>query len=209
MDFILNFKNCSGYNCFRQTSALLSKNERRTNIHEPLPDLNSITLSSKNLPALIITEKCAIFLFESLVRLTNNKYFKDHEERITSLLLSDGLKLYIEALSKQINTKFNTNWFARNEIQFCIELLKSSTIRNAIDKNILLNLTYKIITCLGDYQLNDLLFLLNNVIFNVEYYLHKAIFRQTNLNNWNTVYVKIFIQKYLIRNNSVSVSVHF
>jgi len=39
------------------------------------------------------------------------------------------------------------------------------------------------------------------VIFNIDYYLHKIIFRRTDINNWNTIYVEIFMQKYLIRSN--------
>lgn len=162
-------------------------------------------ITQQNFPVSIITVKCSTYLFESLARFSNSQQFKKHQEEFVPLWFNQHLHTYVNRLSNGINTSISTNWFARPELELCIELLKSIVVQNMISKYILLNLTYNIITCLADHQINDILFLLNNVIFNIDYYLHKIIFRRTDINNWNTVYVKIFMQKYLIRSNLVRI----
>lgn len=157
------------------------------------------------MPVSIITVKCSTYLFENLARFSNSQQFKIHQETFVPQWFNQHLRTYVNSISNGINTSIGTNWFARSELELCIELLKSITIQNMIGKYILLNLTYNIITCLGDYQINDILFLLNNVIFNIDYYLHKIIFRRTDINNWNTLYVKIFMQKYLTQSNLVRI----
>ena len=75
-------------------------------------------------------------------------------------------------------------------------------ITSSIDRMTLLKLTYKIINRLTDHQLHDLLFLFNNVVFNVDYYSLGCPVTRTTVDSWNRVYLKFSIEQFL-NNNQV------
>lgn len=160
-------------------------------------------MTPTNLPSLIVSEKTAVLLFESLARLSNAKQLSDNRvEAFTVLWFNDAIGQYMASCASTLDRRFAANYFVHTEIQFIVECLKSAAIRKLIaDKSVILQLTFKLVTCLGDHQMDDLLFLLNNIIFDIAYYTNKSIFRRTNLNDWNTTYVKIIMQEYFIRTN--------
>lgn len=182
----------------------MSKNRLRPMKHDPLPDLNSVIMTATSLPSLVVSASSVMQLFDSLARLSNAKQLKLNRDAFTALWFNDSLRAYVTSMAGDINRSFITNWFVRTEVQFIVELLKSAAVRSlAGDKPNLLKLTFKIVTCLSEHQMDDLLFLLNNIVFNIDYYSHKCIFRQTSVNHWNSTYVKIIMQKYFIRLNAI------
>lgn len=184
----------------------MSKNKRQKNTIEALPDLGAIVLTQENSPVSIISAKYPIYFIQTLARFANCPKVKELQPDFGLLWFNEHLYNYTISLLSEINSDVSTHWFVRCELEFIVDLLKSTTVQKVVGKHNILNLTYKIITSLADHLITDILFLLNNVIFNVDYYLNKIIFRRSDINTWNTIYVKMFSQKFLLRNTFVSIN---
>lgn len=87
------------------------------------------------------------------------------------------------------------NWFVQREIEVIVGLLKSSEIQTKVDKGILLKLSYKIVGCLSDNQLNDILYLFSNFIFNLDFYDNRI--EEVSMDNWKSLYAKVCVEQYL------------
>lgn len=178
----------------RTTSSLLSTFTHRVE-HKPLPHLSSVVINVRNSPIFIIPEKATFYFIGSLV------HFYNRNKNLKNLIgseqwLNDDLKTYIKTLAD--GTKWIErigNWFIQRELEVIVNLLKSHVVQSNIDKETLLKLSYKIVACLNDNQLNDILYLFSNFIFNLNMYENRI--EGVSMDIWKSLYAKVCVEEYL------------
>lgn len=192
---------------FRNSSGVLSSLRQRQQNHTPLPHLHSIVFNARNSPVFIVSEKPTIYLLSSIVHFFNN--MKNTKIPIGNAdWLSDALIGYIEKFAKNTSWSFSMNWFLRREVTFVLDLLKSSAFQQRIDKKLQLMIAYKLLCCLDDTQLNDILYIFSRFIFNIDLYEHKM--NVTSMDEWKSLYAKVCVEYYLNSlNREVSARLHW
>lgn len=179
---------------FRKSSGVLSSFRQRQQDHKPLPHLHSIVFNARNSPVFVVSEKPTIYLLSSIVHFFNNM------TNATALMcnadwLNDKFVGYMENFAKNTDWSFATNWFLRREITFVLDLLKSTAVQQRIDKRLQLMVAYKVLCCLDDTQLNDILHIFSRFIFNIDLYEHKL--DVTSMDDWKSLYAKVCVEHYL------------
>lgn len=188
---------------FRKTSGILSSFRFRQQDHKPLPHLNSIVYNSQNSPVFIISDRPTIYFIGSLLRFYNNMKYPNK-----GTWLNDGIRQYIENFAQNTKCKFSLNWFLRQEILFVLDLLKLSTTQEMLDKSIRLQVAYKVLTCLTETQIDDVLHIFSQFIFNIDMYPHTLDLSPDTMNKLKSTYGRICAEFYL-NNTSAQVNMIF
>lgn len=92
------------------------------------------------------------------------------------------------------NWKLSMNWFLRREIVFVLEMLRSQSFKQKIEKKIQLNVAYKVLQCMDDTQLNEILQIFSQYVFNRALYEHDSC--ETMIDEWKSVYAKICVEMF-------------
>lgn len=181
---------------FRKSSGILSKNTIRQQDHAPLPHLHSIVINSKNSPIFVVSERPTIYLISSIVR-----FFNDAQDSNLPIdngrWLNDGLIAYIENFTQNSNWSMAMNWFLRREITFVLDMLKSKAFKQKINRKLQLITAYKVLNCLDETQINDVLVIFNQFIFNSQ--LYDTEIDAKTVNEWKSIYARIFIESFFNR----------
>lgn len=167
--------------------------------HKPFPHLHSIVFNTRNSPVFIVSERPTIYLINSIVRFYNTSKYTDN-----GLWLNDGIRQYIQRFIKNTEWKFSMNWFMRQEIILVLDLLRSTIIRDGIEKSVQLNLAYKVVHCLAQNQINDILNVFSHFIFNIDMYANQMGLSSDVLNHWKSMYGRICVEHYF---NTLNVEV--
>lgn len=96
-----------------------------------------------------------------------------------------------------MNTDWNLsmNWYLRREIVFILDMLRSESFKQKIDKKQQLMVAYKILHCMDDTQFNDILQLFSQYVFNGDLYECCDDVR-TLIDEWKSIYAKIFVEMF-------------
>lgn len=175
----------------RKTSGILSSYRFRQQDHKPLPHLNSIVYNSQNSPVFIVSDRPTIYFISSLVRFYNNTKCPDK-----GLWLNDGIIKYIEQFAQNTKFKLSLNWFLRHEISFVLDLLKSPFAQQSFDKCIQLRVAYKVLACLTETQINDVLHMFSQFIFNIDMYSQNMDLTSTTMDKLKSTYGKVCAETY-------------
>lgn len=92
----------------------------------------------------------------------------------------------------------------RQEIILVLDLLRSTIIRDGIEKSVQLNLAYKVVHCLAQNQINDILNVFSHFIFNIDMYANQMGLSSDVLNHWKSMYGRICVEHYF---NTLNVEV--
>lgn len=93
-------------------------------------------------------------------------------------------------------SELSLNWFLRHEILFILDCLESSVAQQTLDKSIQLRLAYKVIVCLTEAQINDILRIFSQFIFNIEMYTQQMNLTSDKMNQLKSTYGKICAESY-------------
>lgn len=170
----------------------MSSYKFRQQDHKPLPHLHSIVFNARNSPVFIVSDRPTIYIISSIVRLFNATKFSND-----GTWLNDGILQYIENFANATESKTALNWFLRQEIIFVLDILKSSLAQSQIDRNTQLQLAYKVVTRLTENQINDLLQVFSQFIFNIEMYPNRMDLTPDNMNDIKSAYGKICVEHFL------------
>lgn len=176
---------------FSQYSILLASSEPRTNRTESLPDLDSIQFSHDS-PTLIVGEKYPIYIFNGIVAMLDSSAIRNDKTIVNDLMancMNNVLLSYLNKLSNGFNVNVRKNWFVRNELSFVINLLRLDGVRNVLDKSSIQKISFNVIRCCTENELEDLLFILKNIVFNVAVYDNAGDIFQTDMNAWHRSYL--------------------
>lgn len=108
--------------------------------------------------------------------------------------MNDGLATYINKFSMNSNWKLSMNWFLRREIVSVLEMLRSQSFKQKIEKKIQLNVAYKVLHCMDDTQLNEILQIFSQYVFNGALYEHDGC--ETMIDEWKSVYAQICVEMF-------------
>lgn len=189
--FVVVFISC------RKTSGILSSYRFRQQDHKPLPHLHSIVYNTQNTPVFIVSDRPTIYFVSSLVRFYNSAKWPDK-----GAWLNDGILKYVEHFSRNTEFKLSLNWFLRHEILFILDLLKSTTMQQTLEKSIQMQMAYKVLGCLTELQINDVLHVFSQFIFNIDMYPQNLDLTAEIMNKLKSTYGKVCVECYL--NNSIS-----
>lgn len=149
--------------------------------------------NARNSPVFIVSEKPTIYLLSSIVR-----FFNSISTTIpigSSDWLNDELIGYAERFAKNSSWSFSMNWFLRREITFVLDLLRSTAFQQRADKRLQLTVAYKVLGCLDDTQLNEILQIFSRFIFKHDLYEHKS--DVTSMDEWKSLYAKVIVEHFL------------
>lgn len=175
----------------RNTSGILTVNKIRQQDHKPLPHLHSIVFNQRNSPVFIVSERPTIYFFTSLLRLTTRFNIND----ITNNWHKDGINQYIEQFAFNSQHQSSLNWFLRHEILFFLEILKSPTLSNH-SKMLQLKLAYKLLLCMTENQINEILEIFSQFIFNLNLYENTNNLTPDDMNRMKSAYGKVYVEYY-------------
>lgn len=157
-----------------------------------MPHLHSIVYNSSNSPVFIVSDRPTIYFISSLLRFYNNTKCPDK-----GIWLNDGIRKYIEYFAQNTDSTLSLNWFLRHEILFVLDLLKSSLAQSAFDKFIQLRVAYKISSFLTETQINDVLHIFTQFIFNIDMYPENMNLQTDTFNVLKSTYGKVCAESYL------------
>lgn len=160
--------------------------------HKPLPHLNSIVYNAQNSPVFIISDRPTIYFISSLVRFYNNTRWPDK-----GVWFNDGIRKYVNNFVQNTEFKLSLNWYLRQEIILVIDLLKSPTIHVNLDKTIQHRVAYKVLVCLTENQINEVLYIFDHFIFNIDMYPQTMNLTPETMNKLKSMYGKICAETYL------------
>ncbi|XP_031621767.1 uncharacterized protein LOC116339840 [Contarinia nasturtii] len=199
--YLSNFLASSSYQnmciSLSKTSGLFSSYRFRQQDHKPLPHLNSIVYNTQNTPVFIVSDRPTIYFISSLVRFYNNTKWPDKGS-----WLNDGILKYIEQFSHNTEFKLSFNWFLRHEILFVLDLLKSTLMQQKLDKSIQLQIAYKVLICLTELQINEVLHIFSQFIFNIDMYAQNMNLTVETMDKLKSTYGKLCVECYLNNANS-------
>lgn len=192
-NIILVNANTDNYFFFiRNTSGIFSSYRFRQQDHKPLPHLHSIVYNARNSPVFIVSDRPTVYFVSSLVRFYNNTKCPDK-----GAWLNDGIHKYIDNFARNTEFKLSLNWFLRHEILFVLDLLKSPIAQASFDKSQQLRVAYKILNCLTETQINDVLHIFSQLIFNIDMYPHNMGLTKETLIKLKSTYGKVCAETYL------------
>uniref|UniRef100_A0A336LQ73 CSON010710 protein n=1 Tax=Culicoides sonorensis TaxID=179676 RepID=A0A336LQ73_CULSO len=181
-------------------SSLLTSQKDRSNIYSPLPNLGAIIVRNKqNAPTLIFSKNFPSFLIHSLVTFCHKLSFVSdtnaRQQQINSLLFNNDIKTFVNNVIQHLNHKIHTNWFIKTEIMLLLSIINSAKLnRNLIDTRHILGLSLQLLTCLSQEMTISLISLLDDVVFNIDYYdcVTKLVTKE-QLKEWRSIYVDSII----------------
>lgn len=176
---------------FSQSSLLLSSTTPRMYKIESLPDLDSVHFKNDS-PVLIVGEKYPIYVLNGIVAMLQCLEIRKDEEMFNDLLtncMNDILYDYLKRLSHGFNVNIRRNWFVRNELSFVVNLLRLKSVLKVVDKCTIQRIAFNVMRCCTENELEDLLFVLKNVVFNVALYDNAADVFQSDMDNWYRSYL--------------------
>lgn len=176
----------------RKTSGILSSYRFRQQDHKPLPHLNSIVYNSQNSPVFIVSDRPTIYFISSLIRFYNSTKCPDK-----GLWLNDGIRKYVENFAQNMQFKLSLNWFLRHEILFVLDLLKSPFAQQNFEQSVQQRVAYKVLTCLTDTQINDVLYIFSQYIFNIDMYPQNMNLTSATMNKLKSTYGKVCVESFL------------
>lgn len=178
---------------------MLATYKFRQQDHIPLPHLHSIVFNARNSPVFIVSDRPTIYFISSIARFYNNSQYSND-----GIWLNEGIVQYIENFAQNSQKKLTLNWFLRHEIIFILNILKSPLAQAKIDKGIQLQLAYKVVGYLTENQINELLFVYSQFIFNIELYPNRMGLTSDTMNQMKSSYGKLCVEHYL---NTINVQV--
>lgn len=158
---------------------------------ESLPDLDSVHFI-KDSPTLIVSEKYPIYVLNGIVAMLTPLDHKSNEVFFNDLMknfMNDILLDYLKKLSDGFNPNIRKNWFIRNELSFIIDLLRFRNVPKVIDNTTTQKIAFNVMSCCSENELKDLLFILRNVVFNVDFYDNLGDVFQADMDNWYESYL--------------------
>lgn len=189
------------YSLDRNTSGILSSYRFRQQDHKPLPHLHSIVYNTQNSPVFIVSDRPTVYFISSLVRFYNNTKCPDR-----GIWLNDGIRKYVENFAQNTEFKLSLNWFLRHEILFVLDLLKSPVFQQNLDKSVQLRLAYKVLVCLTETQINDVLHVFSQYIFNIDMYAQNMNLTTETMNKLKSTYGRVCAETYI---NNATEQVNF
>ncbi|KAJ6635703.1 RNA polymerase II-associated protein 1 [Pseudolycoriella hygida] len=174
-----------------ETSLLLASTSPRSNKKNFLPDLDSVQFT-KDSPTLIISEKYPVYIFNGILSLLHRLATRKDENAFNDLMASSMNAVlfdYLKRLSNGFNENVRKNWFVRNELSFLVNLLRFENIMKVLDKTTVQKIAFNVIRCCTANELEDLLFILKNVVFNLATYDNVSDVFQTDLDLWYKSYL--------------------
>lgn len=103
--------------------------------------------------------------------------------------MNDALYGYLKRLSNGFNVNVRRNWFVRNELSFVVDLLRLKNIPEAVDKSTIQRIAFNVMCCCTENELEDLLFILKQIVFNVTLYDNAADVFQSDMDVWYRSYL--------------------
>ncbi|KAG4070611.1 hypothetical protein HA402_013531 [Bradysia odoriphaga] len=174
-----------------QSSLLLSSTTQRTYKTESLPDLDSVQFQNDS-PVLIVGEKYPIYVLNGIIAMLDCMTVRKDETIVNHLMTScmnDILYAYLKRLCNGFNVNIRKNWFVRNELAFVVNLLRLKHIPEAVDKATIQRIAFNVMRCCTENELEDLLFILKNIVFNVARYDNAADVFQSDMDVWYRSYL--------------------
>lgn len=184
---------------YRNTSGLLTSYKTRQQDHKPLPHLHSIVFNRRNSPIFIVSERPTIYFLTSLAHLFNRPDLLDSKSIAhirENLWLKDGIIQYIEQFAFNTRYQSTLNWFLRHEILFVVGILKNPTTLPNVSKTLQLKLAYKLLLCLTENQINEILYVFSQFIFNIDVYENAMSLTADDMNRMKSAYGKNYVEYY-------------
>lgn len=148
-------------------------------------------------PTLIFSKNYPAFLLHSLLNFSNKlSSLLDttaKQQQLYSLLYNEHIKTFIENILYCIKHKQQTNWFVKIEIMLLLSIVTAAKFnQNLINKNTVLGVTLQLLTSLSQEMTVSIISLLDDVIFNIDYYDDTSVSKE-QLNEWRNIYVDTII----------------
>lgn len=158
---------------------------------ESLPDLDSVQFTTDS-PTLIVGEKYPVYVFDGILAMLESLVVRKDENIFDDLMancMNDALFDYLKRLSNGFNENVRKNWFVRGELSFVVNLLRLKDILKALDNTTVQKIAFNVMGCCTENELEDLLFILKNIVFNVAVYDNVGDVFQTDMDNWYRSYL--------------------
>lgn len=116
-----------------------------------------------------------------------------NDEKIFSDLMTncmnDVLFDYLRKLSNGFHATVRKNWFVRNELSFVVNLLRLKNILKVVDNTSIQKIAFNVMCCCTENELEDLLYILKNIVFNATVYDNVGDVFQTDMDSWYRSYL--------------------
>jgi hypothetical protein len=151
----------------------------RSAVHQPLPNMGAVVvLNIKSSPSLIFVKQYPTILLQSLLNFiaqlnNNNAANVARYNELLPLFFNRHVLAYVTAIGMDgINANVKNNWFAKLELKFLLSLIRwEPTIRH-IAPTTILKVSFKLLNCLCQDMINDIIFVFDNIVFSTNYYQH-------------------------------------
>lgn len=125
------------------------------------------------------------------------------QQQLYSCIFNEQIKTFIDNFVHRTPHKKHTNWFVKIEIMLFLSIVNATkSNQNLIKHQTMLGLTLKLLTCLSQEMTVSIISLLDDVIFNLNYYTD-ALVSNEQLNEWRNIYVDTIISS--LKMNKVNV----
>lgn len=117
---------------------------------------------------------------------------RNNEKVLNDLMqhcMNNSLLDYLKKLSYGFNENVRKNWFVRNELSFIVNLLRFKNILQLIDNTTVQKIAFNVMCCCTENELEDLLFILKNIVFNVAVYDYVQDIFQADMDSWYRSYL--------------------
>lgn len=125
------------------------------------------------------------------------RFYNNTKTLDKGLWLNDGIRAYIEKFVKNTEFKLSLNWYLRHEILFVLDLLKSPLAKETLDKSTQLRVAYKVLVCLTETQINEVLNIFSQYIFNIDMYSQSMDLTSDKMDQIKSTYGKVCAESYL------------
>lgn len=149
------------------------------------------------MPTLIFSKNYPAFLLYSLFNFCNklssvlDTNAKQHQ--LYSFIFNEQIKTFIHNFLHQSSHKQHTNWFVKIEIMLLLSIINASkSNQNLVNTQTILGLTLQLLTYLSQEMTISVISLLDDVVFNVDYY-ENAHVSKDQLHEWRNIYVDTII----------------
>lgn len=181
-----------------KTSPLLATLAERPSRHSPLPDLQSVVLSSAaGSPTFVFNHRYPVYLLNSMAVLLNSiamaKRPKLHATLSQHFMLAKPMADYLRAIAaaKPLNKAMVGHWFAQVELTFLAHLLQSTDWPAC--QELKARIGFAVAVRLTEHQRSHLLALFERVLFNVESYANTCGLQAVLLERWRDIYQMQFL----------------
>lgn len=201
-DYLMRFMTSSNYIKITEemceTSPLFKTGNDRCNVLRQLINLGSIMRRyKKSPPTLVVTQNYSIYLMKSLLffinSLDNMNSIKnqDYYRKLCEVFFTEQIEKYLEGFSIQFNQNLSTNWFLKIEINFIFELINSRSLQF---NPFLLKVAFNLLNCFTHENLDKILFIFENFVFNEKFYYSSNITKE-EYGKWKYIYNGVVMSK--------------